>query len=195
MDTCVYCGYAYRWDGDNEHCGRLFESDRYSRNTSLTVKLEIEEICRDLGRFLRDVAKKGLRQVIDQEQSKKRKDLFEKIAGSLIGKDPADQYAQLRTATRIIVQAFSEAMERTCKPILAQSKDYLLIQSLYLIGNESDAQILGDAIEWAKSLQGTALFFTKDRCHVLENHKTICKVIRNHYGSEPNIDFKHVSQS
>lgn len=193
LDTCVYCGYVYDWDCNNGDCRRLFDSLGYARHTSVTVEGEIGGICRGLERFLKEVARIGLRQAIEQERNPNRRALFQEVAKTA-NKGGNLGLSELRLLVSALKKGFAEAMAKTCKPLAGCSTDYLLIQSFYFIGNKSDAQILGDAVEWSRRLPGAAVFFTKDSKDILDNSRRILEVISRNYGDAPKIEFRHVRE-
>ncbi len=135
-----------------------------------------------------------MQQTIEQEWNPNRRALFQEVVKRTANRGENAGLSELRLLAMTLKKGFSEAMGKTCKPLASRSTDHLLIQSLYFIGNRDDAQILGDAVEWSRSLAGAAIFFTKDSKDILDNSWRILEVISRNYGEDSKIEFRHVRE-
>jgi hypothetical protein len=196
LDTSVYVGYATEWDQYYEHCKRMLDGD-YSKNSSVTVENEINELIRDYRHYLQELSKKDgdIDVMIKAEQNPNRRRFLEQVKehSSKNTRDNYEVLSKIRLSMRILIDGILEAFGKTKKPLIPASSNYTLIESLTFIGDRNDAQILADAAGWSKNMTCKTVFCTKDMQHIVKNAVTILKIITRDSNGACQLQIRHIN--
>ncbi|MEN3051341.1 MAG: hypothetical protein ABC596_05985 [Candidatus Methanosuratincola petrocarbonis] len=195
LDTCIYYGYATDWNPHKSGC-RVIDGGAYRKHTSLTVKSELDELFRYMDRFLKEILRQGsVERALQNERNPNRRAFLSEAAKSIKCKSQEEAHYGFTLLFSTIKQSIKEALEKTAQPLIDRSKDFLLVDSLYFIGNKNDAQIIADAADWAQSRGIFFLFITTDQKDILRNSWQILQVIGRHYRQSGIIELCHVSRA
>jgi len=195
LDTSVYVGYATEWDRYYKNCMRMCDGT-YPKNSSVTVKGEIDELIRDYRRYQQELDRNAgdIETMIETEPNQNRKRFLEQVKehSSKGVRNDYERLSKIRLNLMIVIRGILEAFQKTKSPLIPASSNHLLIETLGFIGDRKDAQILADVADWSRNMTGETVFCTKDIQHILKNAVAICEILIRDSDGACRLQIKHI---
>jgi len=196
LDTSVYVGYATEWDQYYEHCKRMCDGS-YPKNSSVTVKNEIDGLIRDYKRYQQELDRNAgdIETMIRAELNPNRRRFLEQVKehSSKGIRNNYERLSKIRLSVGILIDGILEVFGKTKKPLIPASSNYTLIESLTFIGDRNDAQILADAADWSKNMICETVFCTKDMQHIVKNAATIREILIRDSDGACHLQIRHIN--
>jgi hypothetical protein len=202
LDSCIYINYGVPEDTFHAEAVTFF-CKTCPKHTSETVLSELAGFKAFMARFGRDLNKavggkdKNLMfkhpWLVFQGYNQNQQSVIAAFLETVKGRLPLliqQEYASLKG---LVSDSIQEALSKTCKPYIIQSKDLVFLKNIEFVKDEGDKQIVADAALWASGFNNFR-FCTTDREHILKNKVDLENIITRHYGRNCLI-FTHLEMS
>ena len=182
LDTNIYLGYALdrRFEKYYFQCCHVFNKAGLSRNTSITVRGELNKKLGERKRLYRDLLKhclsgKQLKQFSIKKLDKNERNHAEDVIAQS-HKDGKSDVEYVRSLDRMFFSRVNDALlKKTSQPLVSCSDDAYMKSDFGLMGiHAPDDCILADFFSWALLSKGSS-FLTGDN----KLHDSRSKILRN----------------